>query len=459
MPNDCYLRHVVSVVLLLITSVSISGRSVCHAEDLHKLEIRSRKTLRTLEDKKVTLKKKALLTLTDDKEPILNSEIHFASPDAWIHFRNVKPSDVNERFLSNLYVNGRPAELDRNIRLTPVVQGTMAIPHGPKYQALKAYKESGYKGASQGFIPHKYYRSEELSEWEDQITSFVLKHGYMATLAENNDGTGASKVFIADEEDVRIARLPKNLAGKVSFVRVFPWRWTGKKGFGGKAASAQMLGSNWRYGWDAGGESTLDMEYVPMRHNASWDSFTKINSKLNVTHLLGFNEPMQKDQANMSMDKVLKMWPKLQASGLRLGSPCPTDAKLNWLYEFIDKADERGLRVDFVAVHYYKGNWPQEKLINWLRNIHERTGRPVWLTEFNNGAPWVKNHNPTKQEQAKKIQEYCQAMDRASFVERYAIFNLGHKNYNRQVIIDGKLTPAGRLYSQNPSKKAYSEQR
>ena len=456
MPQIPHLQLPASFILLLIAMAAISDCSHCYAEELRKLEIRSRKTLKTLENQKAILQKKARFTLTAGKDPILNSEIHFASPDAWVHFRNVKPSVVKEQFLRNLYVNGRPAELGKNIRLTPVVQGTMAIPHGPKYQALKAFKQTGYKGASQGFIPHKYYRTDELGDWEDQITSFVLKHGYMATLAENEDGTGASKVFIADEEDIRVARLPKNLAGKVSFVRVFPWRWTGKKGYGGKAEAAEKLGAYWRYGWDAGGESMLDMEYVPMRHNANWDSFIKINSKLNVTHLLGFNEPMQKDQANMSMEKVLEMWPKLQASGLRLGSPCPTDGTVNWLYEFIDKADEQGLRVDFVAVHYYKGNWTDEKLIGWLSKIHERTGRPIWLTEFNNGAPWVKNHNPTKQEQAKMIDDYCRAMDRAPFVERYAIFNMKNEKYNRQVIINDQLTPAGRKYYQNPSKEAYS---
>ena len=31
----------------------------------------------------------------------------------------------------------------------------------------------------------------------DDISSFILKKGYMATFAENNDGSGNSKVFIA----------------------------------------------------------------------------------------------------------------------------------------------------------------------------------------------------------------------------------------------------------------------
>ena len=188
-----------------------------------------------------------------------------------------------------------------------------------------------------------------------------------------------------------------------------------------------------------------------MRHNGRWPSFEQINALQDVTHLLGFNEPMQEDQAHMTMDQVLNQWPKLQESGLRLGSPCTTDGTIDWLYEFIEKADERGYRVDFVTVHYYKGNWPDEKLISWLREIHERTGRPLWVTEWNNGAPWVQGHNPTQQENARKITEYCRAMNAQPWIERYAIFNIA----GRKVIENDTLTPTGRAYANVQAVEAY----
>ncbi len=404
---------------------------------------------------RVALEGETLLTLKDDKAPIVRGEIDFLSDDAWVSFPELRPSVVNERFLQFFKVRGEPANVGGNIRLAANVGGTLVIPHGPKYKALRIYEHVAFGGESRDCTPYVYNRPKQLGPFNDGIASFVLKKGYMATFAENANGSGASQVFIARDEDLRVPQLPGELAGKVSFIRVFPWRWTAKKGNGGKPAIAEMLGGHWRYDWSAGGESTLDIEYVPMRHNRKWDSFSKINSKKNVTHLLGFNEPMQKDQSNMTMDQCLDMWPKLLASGLRLGSPCPTDGQVEWLYEFIDKADARGLRVDFVAVHYYKANWSPDKLIGWLKKIHERTGRPIWLTEFNNGAGWSKNHDPSMKANGKRIEAFCEAMEKADFIERYAIFNLGDKKHNRQVIMDGEPTYTGELYRDVESTEAH----
>ena len=75
----------------------------------------------------------------------------------------------------------------------------------------------------------------------------------MVTLAENENGSGASQVFIARDRDVQVRRLPVKLQKKVSFVRVFPWRWTGKKGISGSDHDAALLNCQCRYHWDAGG--------------------------------------------------------------------------------------------------------------------------------------------------------------------------------------------------------------
>ena len=144
--------------------------------------------------------------------------------------------------------------------------------------------------------------------------------------------------------------------------------------------------------------------------------------------------------------------------GLPIGSPSPNDAErgLRWLYEFMDEADKRGLRVDFITVHYYKADWSPEKLIAWLKKIHKRTGnRPIWLTEFNNGAPWTKGHDPTYAENTKRLKQYCKIMDATDFVERYAIFNLGPDKKQRQVIRKGELTPTGEWYEGHTSRQAF----
>ena len=410
--------------------------------------------LDAVDGKRYALEGDSKLIIQGTADPIRNGEVHLNAEDTMLIFEHFRPSQVKATCLQHLRVNGEPAVLGKNIRLVRAVNGTVVQPHGEDYQPLQTFNQTGFRGEPRRYSLHQYYKSEQLGEDEDQIASFMLKRGYMATLAENEDGTGASQVFIASEQDLRVSSLPTKLRGKVSFIRAFPWRWTGKKGYGGKAGPAELLDVQWRYNWGAGDESTLDMEYVLMKHNPKWPTWLQINDKQSVTHLLGFNEPMQKDQADMTMQQVLRLWPKLQASGLRLGSPCTTDGTVDWLYEFLDKAKQRGYRVDFITVHYYKGGWSDEKFIRWMRDIHERTGLPLWVTEFNNGARWVKGHNPTLKQNAKALAGYCKIMDACEFIERYAVFNM--KN-NRAVIADGKLTPAGKRYRDNPSAPAYRD--
>lgn len=417
---------------------------------------KSVQTINAITGQRYELEGASQLIIQGGNAPIQNGEVHLNSEDASLVFKRLRPSQVNASYLQHLRVNGEPAELGKNIRIAPMVQGSIVLPHGKTYQPLTTYNQVRYQGDGRRYNLHTYYKSAQLGEDEDKIASFILKHGYMVTLAENEDGTGASKVFIAKDRDIKLKQLPAQLRGKVSFIRVFPWRWTAKKGYGGKAEPSAMLDARWRYDWGTGGESTLDMEYVPMRHNAKWNVSDKINRKENVTQLLGFNEPMQKDQANMSMEQVLRLWPKLQESGLRLGSPCATDGTIDWLYEFMDKANKRGYRVDFVTIHYYKGGWSDEKFIAWLREIHERTGKPLWVTEFNNGARWVKNHNPSLKQNANRIGSYLDAMDQYDFIERYAIFNMKE---NRALIDEGKLTPAGKRYRDHRSTEAMTDKK
>lgn len=414
---------------------------------------RGRRSVESLVDRRAELSGDGALVVRGAGPTFQNAEIHFNSEDSAVLFEAVRPSQVNQTYLRYMFVDGEPAVLGKNIRIAAAIDGAIVLPHGDDFEALRTYRETNFRGAERGFRIHDYYRHDELGEDDDNIASIVLKRGYMATLSQHPEGRGVSKVYIARERDLKIKRLPEGLLDEVSMIRVFPWRYTGKKGFAGGRQETEVLGGYWHYDWGAGGESSLDTEYVPMRHNAHWDAFEKINAKHNVTHLLGFNEPMQKDQANMSMHQCLEMWPKLQASGLRLGSPCPTDGTVDWLYKFCDEADKRGLRVDFVAVHYYRGGLSTEQVIGWLKAIHERTGRPLWVTEWNNGAPWVQGHNPTLEENARKVYEYSKAMNEQPWIERYAIFTM---DGGRQVINRGVMTPVGEAYKKVPGAEAYT---
>ena len=74
-----------------------------------------------------------------------------------------------------------------------------------------------------------------------------------------------------------------------------------------------------------------------------------------IKELLGFNEPDRKNQANMSVEKALKIWPLLMETGMRLGSPAGVHPDNDWMKAFMAGAKKQKLRVDFITVHSYGG--------------------------------------------------------------------------------------------------------
>ncbi len=409
-----------------------------------------------LENRIVKMYGTSELHLTSDIDPLPGSVVKLYSEDAWVFFDYIRPSVVDATLLEKIQVMDSSAVRGKNVRVVQFVNGAVVIPHSPDYLPLTVFDGADYSGTSMSIGLYDYYRSSSLlSDLNDQISSFTLKRGYMATFAVSSNGSGPSKVYVAQDGDIEIANLPPDLNDKVSFVRVIPWRWANKKGWAGSTVQdADKLNSSWRYDWDNVATSTLDVEYIPMRHNRWWNSYENINNKKNSTHVLAFNEPERPDQANMTVAQVLAEWPNLLASGLRLGSPAPSDGGLAWLYDFLDQVDARNYRVDFVAVHYYKGGWSAQQYYNWLKDIHQRTGRPLWITEWNNGANWT-CCEPTYEQQKQIIGNIITMLDTASFVERYSIYNwVGD---TRAMILNSNLTPAGEVYRDNQSPMAYND--
>ena len=98
----------------------------------------------------------------------------------------------------------------------------------------------------------------------------------MATIAQNRDGTGASRSYVAQNHDVEIDILPPELDRNVGFIRVFPWRWVSKKGVAGDIWEKFDVG--WYYNWNNNQKSTLDVEYVPIRQNRWWPGLGRRSS-------------------------------------------------------------------------------------------------------------------------------------------------------------------------------------
>lgn len=408
----------------------------------------------TAKDIEIRMEGRSELFITGSGTPVSNTRIHLDSPDAWLFFNQIRPSAVAAQFLPSVRVNGAPAVSNGNVRVVQFATGTVVIPHAPDYTPLQVFAGEQFTGPSKQIGLYDYSGEPEMGVIGRGVQSFRLKRGYMATLARNRDGTGGSRVYIAQNGDLEISILPSSLKDQVGFIRVFPWRWVNKKGWAGGGSDAWSVRSFWNYDWGSSGNSSLDVEFVPMRHNRWWAAYP--NQKTNVTHMLGFNEPDRPDQADMTVAQAIAQWPELMQSGLRLGSPAPADSGLGWLYEFMDQADARGYRVDFVAVHYYRGGSTANQLFNWLRDIHLRTGRPLWVTEWNNGANWTCCAPATWEENARITNEFAKRMDEASFVERYAVYNWVQPR--RELILNGSLTAAGERYRDNQSTWAYRQQ-
>ncbi|MEU6130640.1 glycoside hydrolase family protein [Saccharopolyspora sp. NPDC047091] len=195
------------------------------------------------------------------------------------------------------------------------------------------------------------------------------------------------------------------------------------------------VGADWYYGWaaDPQGVTAPDgVEFVPMIWGA--DSVNQQDleaAKQSGSTLLTFNEPDFDEQAGMSVEQALDLWPQLEETGMRLSAPAVAtgaDQDGGWLDRFLRGADERGLRVDFIPLHWYGGDFsPQatDQLRDYVQAVHDRYGKPVWVTEyalidFAGDTP----RYPDAQQQADFVRDSAAMLDGLPFVERYAWFTL-----------------------------------
>ena len=397
-----------------------------------------------------------------------NGKVDMVSDSGWVILDGVLPSRAVILHLGYITVNGQKAVNNVNVRITNYLRGCVIMPHSPSYEALSLFKDAAFAGDEMKCIPYKSYKIADLGSFDNTVSSFKLKKGYMATFAQNENGTGYSKVFIADKDDVEVSTLQFALNNEVSFIRVFPWRYTEKKGMGWSINSPiRALRGSWFYNWGPiTTESVMDIEFVPMKWTAwndidgQWQTILNNNTS---NHLLGFNEPDAATQANMSLDLMLKRWPKMMESGMRLGSPCPAGNK-QLLYDFIKKCDELNYRVDFVTLHDY-GEGTALQFYNNCKTLHDKTGRPVWVTEFNYGGSWTSG-TPTYEQSAARIKEIIERYDVEGIIERYAIFNFDEtvnnngKPQNRAVFYNPVenlvITPLGVSYRDQTSVMAFN---
>ncbi|MBN8459249.1 MAG: autotransporter-associated beta strand repeat-containing protein [Verrucomicrobia bacterium] len=418
----------------------------------------------TLTNTTVTMTGKSELHITGTGNPISGSTIHLNSEDSWLWFEKLRPSTADD-YLGQIRVNGATAAHGTNVRVVQYGMGSVIIPFTNSVQPLQTFTDPKFGGDAKSYSLYTYYdTSGELGVMNRNISSFRLKRGYMATFATQANGSGTSKVYIAQDHDLTLASLPANLDNAIQFVRVFPWRWVSKKG--SCDVSPDVLNAAWYYNWNNDTNSALNWEYVPIRQQRNWPSYP--SGKTNITHLSGYNEPDNSVEdsytslGNGSRDAAIAAWPELLATGLRVGSPACTDGGKWWLFDFMDKANAAGVRVDYITIHFYRCGQSAASFKSFLQEIWDRYQKPIWVTEFNNGANWTTCGDPTPEQNASAIGSFIDMLDSTPWIERYAVYSNveWQRNMTWEAKWDGSagLTPAGAVYRDQQSPIGYLQE-
>ena len=424
-------------------------------------------TYETLTSETVNMSGIAKLYITGSTTPLSGCTINLNSEDSYCFLMEIAPSAANSSYIDQFKVNGVNAELDTNVRIVQYGQGCIIIPQSSTYKPVQVFTGDTFTGDSQYLSQYTEYGTSQLGTFANNISSFILKRGYMVTFAQNEDGTGHSKNYVAADFDLEIGVLPEKLNNRINFVRIFPWRWVGKKG--SCDASATDLQADWWYNWSISSTSSLDIEYVGILQQPYWPSLDQDWQYRGINHLSGFNEPgnpvedAYKKLNNGSVSEAVNQWSKMLGTGLRVGAPAVTDGGRDWLYSFMAAAEAADVRVDYVPIHYYWCYWDNSdyyaaasQLYYFLKAVHDELGKPIWLTEFNNGANWSGCADPTTEQNESVIWAMINMMDDVSWIERYAVYSnvewTRKTHYN-----DGSLTPMGIMYRNHEAPIGYQQ--
>ena len=235
-----------------------------------------------------------------------------------------------------------------------------------------------------------------------------------------------------------------------------------KKGVGDDDPNApeaiDATGSHWYYNWRPQPSSgAIRAEFVPMIWGAgSVDADLRAAVQSQGNELLAFNEPDSRTQGDVSVEEALALWPKLEATGLRLGSPATMTAS-PWLDEFMTRAKATHRRVDFLCLHWYgdiTAPDPVLELQKYLQTYWDRYHLPIWLTEFS-GADFSFHRRPaTVTDNAQFAAAAAAMLEKLPFVERYAWFGTAwtpeSKDYPTSGLYNNathELTPVGQAWS------------
>lgn len=461
-------------------------------------------TIKTVEQvvEAVTLTDAVDYTITSSSTPFATAgSVDIQNPDAAVVFENIRPSVVISKYLSKITANGVKLVNGDNARVSIYRHGAIVFAHsdtknadGSDFYPVVMCSDDDCSTVISGYNKTSRYTS---GAWKDAARSFILKRGYMCTVANEADGTGYSHCYIANSADRKIT-LNKYLAGKLGFFRIFRWQWPTKLGMS-DARDAQLLNltnASWFYDWGAGTTSQTDYEYVPQRHHeagqsnsngykGAWESWTNINASDNTcTHVLGQNEPDNTSGGGEVYTYVTSIpdnarekhgdYPLVNVakdflySGKRIGTFACCNPNTGWVTEYVNWCKENNIRVDFVATHYYIGGQTPQGCIDRLWALYNATGLPVWATEWNNGANWTTEggfntdagwyawgSGNDQQKNGEWLRDVLKRADNEAWLERLAVYNAVETK--REIWTNGAPTKAAEVLSTYHSGFAYND--
>ncbi|OCH93544.1 hypothetical protein OBBRIDRAFT_724588 [Obba rivulosa] len=186
----------------------------------------------------------------------------------------------------------------------------------------------------------------------------------------------------------------------------------------------------WYYTWSPNSVQGSGIEFVPMLWGntqvSDWQS--TINSTISsqhVTHALGFNEPEQSSQSNLSPSDGAALWQEhmepLKAQNVTLCSPAPSSAPSGkqWLLDWLNACDG-GCTVDIIALHWYDIN--STTFMEYLEDFHNTFQKNLWVTEWACQNFNQANSQCSLQDIVNFMNATQDFMDNTPWVERYAWF-------------------------------------
>ena len=223
----------------------------------------------------------------------------------------------------------------------------------------------------------------------------------------------------------------------------------------------RVLNCRWFYSWwhETPVNIPAGVEFVPMlwgpgpRTAPAYRQLTENFRTGRHQILLGYNEPDVLEEANLSVDKALEVWPKLMATGMRLGSPAAAHPDRPWMETFMREAEARKYRIDFIAIHSYGGD-DVPAFLAGLERLHAKFHKPIWITELG-VADWDARHAQpgcySPAEVRKFMAAALPALEKLDYIERYAWYTGSPKDrlLGASALFDdaGNLTELGKLYS------------